>query len=155
YIAYTDKRKNLWYIDLESGKSVKVDTDRMSLGGRPDADWSPDGAWLVYSKSLPSRVGAVFLYSLKTGKSHQVTDGMSDVRSVVFDKGGKSLYFTASTDAGPLAFGTMSAFNRGMTSSAYVVVLSKDDPSPLLPESDDEKETAAKPGEKPADKEKE
>jgi tricorn protease len=54
--------------------------------------------------------------------------------------------------------GGMSNFNRARTSTAYVVVLSKDDPSPLLPESDDEKE--AKEGQddkadKPADKGKE
>jgi tricorn protease len=154
-IAYADKRKNLWYIDLATGKSTKVDTDPLALGGPPDAAWSPDGAWLAYTRSLKSTVGAVFLYSLETGKSRRVTDGMSDVRAVAFDKGGKYLYFTASTDDGPLHFGSMSSFNRAQTSSAYLVVLSKDDPSPLLPESDDEKEAPAKPAEKPADKDKE
>ena len=79
---------------------------------------------------------------------------MSDAQAVAFDKGGKYLYFTASTDVGPLQFGSMSAFNRAVTSSAYVVVLSKDDPSPLLPESDDEKDAPAKPADKPADKDK-
>src|SRR5205085_12372180 len=53
---------------------------------------------------------------------------------------------------GPVAFGGMSGFNRAHTSSVYLVVLSKDDPSPLLPESDDEKGT--KPTDKEADKEK-
>ena len=43
----------------------------------------------------------------------------------------------------------MSIINRPVTRTAYVVVLSKDDPSPLAPESDDEKEK------KDADKEKE
>jgi tricorn protease len=147
-IAYADKRKNLWYIDLATGKSTKVDTDPIALGGPPSAAWSPDSKWIVYTRSLPSTLGAVFLYSLETGKPHQITDGMSDARTAAFDAGGKYLYFTASTDAGPLTFGSMSAFNRAQTSSAYLVVLNKDDPSPLLPESDDE--TGA-----PADKDKE
>jgi tricorn protease len=154
-IAYTDKRKNIWYTDLATGKSTKVDTDPLALGGPPSATWSPDGNWLAYTRSLKSSVGAAFLYSLQSGKSHQLTDGMSDVRSAEFDRGGKYLYFLASTDAGPLSFGSMSAFNRGQTSSAYVVVLNKDDPSPLLPESDDEKDAPAKPGDKPNDKDKE
>src|SRR5204863_6911413 len=38
------------------------------------------------------------------------------------------------------------------TSSAYVVVLSRDDPSPLLPGSDDEKDAPAKPADKEKDK---
>jgi tricorn protease len=153
-IAYTDKRKNLWYLDLASGKSTRVDTNPFALGDAPAATWSPDGAWLAYTRSLKSVVGAVFLYSLETGRARQVTDGMSNVGGVEFDKGGKYLYFLASTDDGPLSFGSMSAFNRAQTSSAYVVVLGKDDPSPLLPESDDEKDAPAKPAEKPADKEK-
>jgi tricorn protease len=151
-IAYTDKRKNLWYIDLATGKSTRVDTDPIALGGPPSATWSPDSAWIAYTRSLKSLVGAVFLYSLETGKSRRLTDGMSNAQTVAFDKGGKYLYFTASTDNGPLQFGSMSAFNRAQTSSAYVVVLSKDDPSPLLPESDDEKDAPAKAADKPSDK---
>jgi tricorn protease len=141
-ISYTDKRKNLWYIDIESGKSTKVDSDPLPLGGPPSSSWSPDSKWIAYTRNLPSRIGAAFLYSLETGKPQQITDGMSDVQTVEFDKGGKYLYFTASTDAGPVNFGSMSSFNKARTSSAYVMVLSKDEPSPLLPESDDEKEAA-------------
>ena len=152
-IAYGDKRKYLWYIDLATGKSTKVDVDPINLGAAPSPSWSPDSAWIAYARPLQSSLGAAFVYSLKTGRSHQITDGMSSVGGVEFDKGGKYLYFAASTDAGPVAFGSMSAFNRGLSASAYVVVLSKDDPSPLLPESDDEKD-AAKPAEKPADAEK-
>ena len=151
-IAYTDKRKNLWFLDLATGKSTKVDTDPQALGGPPSKTWSPDGAWLAYVRPLKSGLGAAFLFSIETGKSQQLTDGMSDVLTIEFDKGGKYLYFIASTDNGPMAFGSMSAFNRGHTSSAYVMVLSKEDPSPLLPESDDEKDAAAKPGDKDKDK---
>ena len=99
----------------------------------------------------------MFLYSLKSNQAHQVTDGMSNVGAVEFDKGGKYLYFTASTDSGPVSFGSMSAFNRSRGASAYVMVLSKDDPSPLLPESDDEKaadKAADKASEKPDEGEK-
>jgi tricorn protease len=153
-IAYTDKRKNLWYIDLESGKSTKIDTDPQALGGRITASWSPDSNWLAYARSLKSGVGAAFLYSMQTSKAHQITDGMSSVDHAVFDAGGKYLYFTASTDDGPLTFGSMSSFNRAQTSSPYVVVLSKSDPSPLKPESDEEKDIVKSEKEKEKDKEK-
>jgi tricorn protease len=153
-ISYGDKRKNLWYIDLDSGKSTKVDTDPFPLTGPPSASWSPDGKWLAYTRSLNALPSAVFLYSLETGKSHQVTDGMSDAQTVEFDKGGKYLYFTASTDFGPMAAGSMASFNRAATSSAYLIVLAKADPSPLAPESDDEKD-ADKPKSDDKDKDKE
>src|SRR5262249_52796033 len=127
-IAYTDKRKIIWYLDLQSGRSTKVDTDPIPLGGSPSLAWSPDSKWIVYTRNLKRGMAAVFLYSLETGKTHQITDGMSDVQSTDFDKGGKYLYFTASTDNGPIAFGSMSAFNRAQTSSVYLVVLNKNDP---------------------------
>src|SRR5947207_1105171 len=66
---------------------------------------------------------------------------MSDARYVAFDKNGHHLYFTASTDVGPTLGGIeMSNFNLPVTRNVYVVVLSKDRPSPLAPESDEEKE---------------
>ena len=111
-IAYSDKRKQLWYIDLDSGKSTKVDTDPTPLVGPPLAEWSPDSKWIAYVRSLKSQVGAVFLYSLENGKTQQITDGMSDVRTATFDKNGKYLYFLASTDSGPVSFGSMASFNR-------------------------------------------
>src|SRR5262249_43527258 len=73
-------------------------------------------------------------------KSVQITDGMSDAQSPQFDLSGKYLYFTASTDAGATTGGIeMSNFNFPVTRSAYVVVLDKSLPSPLSPESDEEK----------------
>lgn len=146
-IAYQDKRLNVWIIDLDSGKSIKVDTAPYDDDPPAPPVWSPDGKWLAYSRQLKNYLYAVFLYSLDSGKPHQITDGMSDARHPVFDKGGKYLYFTASTDIGPSVGSGMSILNRGVTRSVYVVVLSKDDPSPLAPESDEEKP-------KPADKEK-
>ena len=73
-------------------------------------------------------------------KTTQITDGMSDVGSIAFDRNGKYLYFTASTNVGPSVAGfDLSSLDRAVSSNVYVVVLSKDLPSPLPPESDDEK----------------
>jgi tricorn protease len=140
-IAYTDKRLNLWYVDLDKGVPVKVDTTTYENPWRVfDPKWSPDGRWITYTKQLENRLGAVFVYSLETGKSHQVTDGMSDARFASFDANGTYLYFTASTDIGPTTgWLDMSSFNHPVTRSVYLVVLRKDLPSPLAPESDEEK----------------
>src|SRR5581483_9171647 len=77
-----------------------------------------------------------------------------------FDKNGKYLYFTASTDIGPAVFGfDMSSYPHRPTRSVYVCVLKKTDPSPLAPESDEEKvaeekKDEPKSGDKPAEGEK-
>jgi tricorn protease len=138
-IAYSDKQLNLWYIDLDSGKSTKVDTNPYFDARVGTISWSPDGKWLAYTRQLKSYLNGVFLYSLANARSVQVTDGMSDAGSVAFDKGGKYLYFTASTDAGPARGSLMSSINRPSTRSVYLVVLDADTPSPLKRESDEEK----------------
>jgi tricorn protease len=152
-IAYTDKRMNFWVLDLASGKSTKVDTGPYE-GGLEAPAWSPDGRWLAYVRQLKSGYSAVFLYSVEGGKRHRVTDGFSDASGVDFDRGGKYLYFTTSTDVGPALMGGMSGYNRGVTRSAYLVVLGKDDPSPLAPESDEEKKDADEDKDKEKEKDK-
>jgi tricorn protease len=140
-IAYSDKRLNLWYVDLDHPAPVKVDTDLFdSPLNQFDVVWSPDNRWLAYTLQLPNHLRAVFVYSLEARKATQVTDGMSDSLYPNFDKNGKYLYFTASTDMG-LATGwlDMTSIDRPVTRSVYVVVLRKDLPSPIAPESDDEK----------------
>ena len=151
-IAYTDARLNLWYMDLEKKTPVKVDTDTYSKPERTlDPSWSPDSRWIAYTRQLRNHFRAVFIYSLEENKSRQVTDGMSDARYAAFDPNGELLYFTASTDTGPASgWLDMSGFNRPVSRNVYVIVLRKDLPSPLAPESDEEKpQEAAKPKEPP------
>ncbi|HTF37852.1 MAG TPA: PDZ domain-containing protein, partial [Blastocatellia bacterium] len=140
-IAYTDKRLNLWYVDIEKRTPVKVDANTYENPWRVlDPQWSTDSKWMTYTKQLRNRLGAVFVYSVETGKSSQVTDGLSDARFASFDKNGKYLYFTASTDVGPTTgWLDMSSFGHPVSRSAYVLVLSKSEPSPLAPQSDEEK----------------
>jgi tricorn protease len=149
-IAYTDKRLNLWYVDLAKPTPVKVDTTTYDLPQRSlEPVWSPDSRWIAYNKQLPSHMHAIFAYSLEQSKALQLTDGLSDARFPAFDQKGQYLYFTASTDVGPTTgWLDLSSTNRPVTRSAYLIVLRKDAASPLAPESDEEKGTAeeSKPG---------
>jgi tricorn protease len=145
-IAYSDKRLNLWYVDLEMSTPVKVDADLYDSPFRSlNPAWSPDSKWLAYTKQLKSHLHAAYLYELAGAKITQITDGLSDAQYADWDKGGKYLYLTASTNVGLSAsWLDMSSIDRPVTRSVYLVVLSKDDPSPLAPESDEEKTEEAK-----------
>jgi tricorn protease len=137
-ITYTDAHLWHWYVDVGARKPVRVYQDDF-WGRSGAAAWSPDSKWLAYKKMLPNFMGAIFLYSLETGRSFQVTDGMSDSRFPVFDAEGKYLFFAASTNSGQSLEPDIYALSRPVTSSVYLAVLSKDEPSPLAPESDEEK----------------
>ena len=92
------------------------------------------------SDSCPTACAPSSIYSVETGKSVQVTDGMSDARRPAFDRDGQYLYFTASTNYGPTTSGLdMTSDEHEVTSSVYLVVLPNNIASPLAPESDEEK----------------
>jgi tricorn protease len=138
-IAYTDKRLNLWYLDIDSPTPVKVATDYYESQGL-NPNWSPDNKWIVYTKLLQNHFRAVCVYSLDTAKSTQLTDGLSDAAFAAFDASGKYIYFAASTNVGPAIGGLdMSTDGKQVTRNVYLIVLRKDLPSPFAPESDDEK----------------
>jgi tricorn protease len=145
-IAYTDKRLNVWYVDVEKGAPVKVDTDYYDSPFHTLSPvWSPDSKWLAYTKQLRSHLHALYVYNLENRKANPVTDGFSDALYADWDKGGKYLYLTASTDVGlGASWLDMSSIGLPSTRSVYLLVLSKDDPSPLAPESDEEKGEDAK-----------
>jgi tricorn protease len=147
HIAYIDKHCSVSVVDVPTDAKAPapkpVLLDKCIYGGfGPDFGlvWSPDSKWLAYHRDLENQLHAVFLYSMETHKSTQVTDGMSDAYSPAFDLNGKYLYLVASTDDGPSHAGIdLSSLNRSQSSAAYVVVLAKDGASPIPPESDDEK----------------
>ncbi len=155
-IAFTDKRLNFWYVDLDKGAPVKVDTDRFEDPTvSSSVAWSPDSKWLTYSKFLENHLRGVFVYSIETSKVSQITDGVGDARYPVFDKGGKELFFAASTDMG-LSSGwlDLSSYQHPVLRSVYAAVLKKGEKSPVEPQSDEEKGPDAKKDEAKSDEKK-
>ena len=140
-IAYNDNHVNLWYLDLETGKNVKVDANTFAdLNDVLEPSWSPDSRWLSYVKQLDNRLRSVYLYSLDAQKVNQITDGLGDARYAAFDKSGKYIFFTASTDvAQSISFADLSGIDRQTSRNVYAIVLQNDIPSPIAPESDEEK----------------
>ena len=162
-IAYADKHLRIWYVDVNGGKPVKVDAGvRGGFGNIIELAWSPDSQWLAYTRDLDRQVRAIFLHSLASHASTQLTDGLSDAAHPAFDASGEYLYFTASTDSGPSNAGIdLSSLDRATRSGVYVTVLSAKGGSPVPPESDDEhkkdetpkQDAAVEPAaKKPADK---
>ena len=140
-IAYNRQDITLWYVDIEKGTNVKVDTN--PFGTSDDvllASWSPDSRWIAYAKQLDNRLRAVFLYSTDKNQTYRITDGLGDARHVTFDKSGKYVFFTASTNLGPtISFADLSGIAHQTSRNVYAIVLRNDISSPLAPESDEEK----------------
>jgi len=143
-IAYVDNHQTIWYVDIERKKPVRIDKDiYWTWGGSRELTpvWSPDSKWIAYARRLRNFMNAIYVYSIAGNRNTQITDGMSDARYPAFDRDGRFLYFTASTDSGPSLQPDTQGYSSGrpVSRSIYVAVLSRDEPSPLAPESDDEK----------------
>ncbi|MBE3071850.1 MAG: PDZ domain-containing protein, partial [Acidobacteria bacterium] len=139
-IAYVDNSWSLYWIDLETGVSKKIASEKVGPSRTLAPVWAPDSRWITYTLGGLNYIQTVYAYSLEQDKSVPITDGLSDVSEPVFDQSGKYLYFFASTDAGPVKdWFAMSNADMRVTKAIYVAVLRKDLPSPLAKESDEEK----------------
>lgn len=148
-IAFHDNRLNVYLLDIITGK-LSVINDKNVYGGFSDASydlaWSPDSKWIAFPRSLENHLHALFLYSVDSGRSTQLTGLMADARLPAFDRGGKYLYYTASTNAGASSDSLdMSSNLYAVRSNIYAMVLAADQVSPLAPELDDEKPAATAP----------
>ncbi|MEI6264017.1 MAG: PDZ domain-containing protein [Sphingobacteriia bacterium] len=140
YIAFTDTDYNIWYVDVNTGATKIADTDKLAHPTRSmNPVWSPDSKWIAYVQIQQNQFKVVKVYNVETAQRVQVTNALSDAITPQWDESGKYLYFLSSTDYG-LASGwlDMSSYNYPVNRNLYVVVLSKDTPSPLEPRSDEE-----------------
>ncbi len=141
-LSFTDNARNVFWIDLNSGKVRKIDSEPHYFPGTYGSmvgKWSNDSNWIIYNLNNTAEMSQVYVYSLKTNRSQLLTDGLSDISEPVFDPSGKYVYFLVSTDAGPLKhWFDMSNSDKRMSSSIYLATLRSDINSPLAKESDEE-----------------
>ena len=149
-IAFQDSKMRIWLVDVAAGTALIADTEQHFNAERSIVPvWSPDGRWLTYAKHLPSLFRVVYVYDTQTGEKKQITNGLADATMPVWDASGKYLWFFASTDYGlNSSLLDMSAYDHPQTKGLYLAILNKNEPSPLLPESDEE---AARAGAAPRD----
>ncbi|MEJ2080392.1 MAG: PDZ domain-containing protein, partial [Acidobacteriota bacterium] len=134
-LAFSDSDHVLWYFDMSSRRTVRVDADpRREI--RHYA-WSPDGLWLTYSKTGENKLSDIYLYSLGSGQATRVTTGNSDDYDPVFGAEGKYLFFISDRHENPVF--SESEFNIATLNMGgiYVATLQASEPSPFAPRSDE------------------
>ena len=128
-------------IDAATGKMQNIGNDPWMVPTRTlNPVWSPDSKYIAYASHLRSMYHAIFIANVETGESKQVTDGLADAVWPAWDASGKYLWFLASTDFGLKSqWLDMTSYDHNENFGLYVAVLKKGEPSPLLPESDEDK----------------
>ena len=147
-LLYHDTNLRVWVLDVASGKAKVVGNDPWMVPTRTlFPTWSPDSKWVAYAAHLNSLYRAIFIADAETGEARQVTDGLSDALYPVWDAGGRYLWFLASTDFGLRSqWLDMTSYDHAENFGLYLAVLKKGEPSPLLPESDEDAGAASTAG---------
>jgi tricorn protease len=134
-LLFGDKNQRLNLVDVASGRVRVIDSsDRNDIS---DYSWAPDNRFVAYVRNNELGIGSIWIHSLGDKRSHQVTSGMTDDESPVFDPRGRYLYFLSSRDQ-DLQFSSIE-FNYMVTDSTrvYATQLSTDQPALFLPRSDE------------------
>lgn len=153
-LAYADKHQRLRVLDIASGKQTDVDRgvyDDIVDGNDAGYVWSPDSAWLAYTKTNEAYIRQIWLYSVASGRTVAVTEPTTPAFNPAFDPNGRWLFFLSNRDWNL----TFSAYEENYlytnATRPYAVTLAADGPALYPLKSDEVKPTVA---EEPADKSK-
>ena len=159
-----DGKKVLWDDRLQRLQYVDVATKEVVLICKAEAfeiqrfAWSPDSRWVAYAKPEVDSMMKVYLYSLDTRKTYEVTDGWYNSGEPAFSSDGKYLFFVSDRDFNPVLGATELNHVYLSMSRVYFVTLAKETKSPFEPKSDEvsvkkeEEKPAPAPAAKPAAK---
>jgi tricorn protease len=135
-LAFADKRVRLRYAELDSGRIV--DVDHATYDDLTQYVWSPDSAWIAYTKTNATRLSSIWAYSLARGRTYQLTGDSASENNPAFDPEGRYLYFLSNRDFGTLTFSGYE-FNYLYTDPTriYAATLSAEGPALNRPEIDE------------------
>jgi tricorn protease len=134
-LLWADRKQRLQFVDVES-KDVTLVAESKAFEFNQYA-WSPDNKWITYTMPEVEMMNKVYLYSLESGKSNEVTDGWYDASQPAFSSDGKYLFFVSDRDFNPLYSATEWNHAYQDMSRIYFVTLAKDTESPFKPKSDE------------------
>ena len=107
-IAFADQTLRCYYVDITTKKITEVDKSyyenvdvSMDVKLIYDFSWSPDSRYLAYSKMDADWVNKLYIYSLETGKSQCVSNGLFNEFHPVFSKCGEYLFFVSNRRFSP------------------------------------------------------
>ena len=129
HIYYSDRKNRFVEVDLSGAKRTVMETPEGELRG---VDISPDSKWITYTRPAANEMSIVYLRNLESGKEYPVTERWYNSGSPAFSADGKYLIFTSDRDLNPQYSRIEWNYSFQDMSGAYMAMLAKDTPSPLI-----------------------
>ena len=132
WIAYDDVEKNMYVLNVSTGKSKKISTNNEKIR---DFSWSPDNQWLAYVQRAPNHLYQIKVYNVDDGSIFNLTNDRSNNFSVEWSPDGQFIYYISDR-----SFNTLVGKPRGTrlggvhwdkSESVYQVALKKGTRSPF------------------------
>jgi tricorn protease len=151
-IAFTDKNGKIWVLDIATKKLTEVvDVKRDQT---LDYTWSPDGNYLAFSMSGENEFSAVYIWSEKENKLHQVTPSLFNSGEPVWDPAGNYLFYLSDREYAPRIGSIEWNYEVDRNTGIFAVTLRKDVKNLFPYQSDEVKTDEDKKEDKTADKKK-
>ncbi|MFW5653658.1 MAG: S41 family peptidase, partial [Planctomycetota bacterium] len=131
-IAYADLTKTLYVLDVETGEASAV--DRAEGWEITDYSFSPDSAWLAYSRPWEpwgSR-SSIWVYDIDSNARYPVTTDFSHDVNPAWDPNGRYLYFLSGRRFNPMLGERDFQHIVTETTIPCAIMLRKDGRSPFL-----------------------
>lgn len=143
-IAFADQTLRVYYVDVDTKQVTEVDHAEyepmdVAMDRKPISDfaWSPDSAFLAYSKMGADLVSRLYIYSMAEKKARQVSDGLFNDFGPVFGRDGEHLFFVSNRRFDPTYDDFQFEFVFKKVAGVYALTLRKDGPALLPLKSDD------------------
>ena len=139
-IAFVEQTQEIKVFDIETGRTTDIDKGLWMMHGSLNnfqVNWSSDSRWITYSRGLPNRQSAIFLYDFNNKVRHQVTSGFYSDYSPAFGSEGKYLYILTNRSFSPVYSSMDNTFIYPNSTRLAAISLRKDVPSPVAPENDE------------------
>jgi len=136
-ILFNDRKFRLRYVDVTTHEVTLV--KQSTYGMIYSFSWSPDSKWIAYSEQADNDFSVIRLYEVATKKTCDLTDSWFNSSSPEFSNDGKYIVFTSARDFNPIY--SQTEWNHAYTdmTRVYLLLLSKDTPSPFALQNDEVK----------------
>lgn len=128
-IAITNNRNQLFIFDTNKMTIEIIEQSKYSP--IKDLNWSHDGRYLAYSKTIEHEKEGIFLYDLESKKSQLIIQPIVQDFSPYFDPNGDYLYFLSIREFSPVMSEVSLDYSYTHAIKPYAICLRKDVISPL------------------------
>ncbi len=90
WLAYTDLEGNLYVLNIASGESKKISTNREGAWGM---SWSPDDQWLAFVQRAANTMAQILVYNLRSGDLFPITTDRANSTDPRWSPDGQFIYF--------------------------------------------------------------